>query len=76
MKSTRNRNGYFLKKGKDLLQIWEFPRYRDRILFFPELESTMKKAKSLALDGACDRTINCSRKADRWKRPERGKMGI
>ncbi len=75
-----NRNGYFLKKGKDLLQIWEFPKYRDRILFFPELESTMKKAKSLALDGACDRTIIAAEKqtdgkdlkGEKWESDEGG----
>ena len=75
-----NRNGYFLEKGKDILQKWEFPAYKDRLNFFPEIDSTMKKAKNSALEGAEDRTIiaaekqteGIDRKGDKWESEEGG----
>ena len=75
-----SRNGYSLKKEKDLLQKWEFPRYKDKIFFFPELDSTMKKAREAALDGASDRTIiaaekqtgGINRKGEKWESDEGG----
>ena len=75
-----NRNGYFLEKGKDILQKWEFPAYKDRLKFFPEIDSTMKKAKKSALEGAEDRTIIAAekqtegrdRKGDKWESEEGG----
>jgi BirA family biotin operon repressor/biotin-[acetyl-CoA-carboxylase] ligase len=57
-----NRSGYLLESSRDLLQKWEFPRFKDSIKFYPEIDSTMKKAKSLALSGAKDRTIVAAEK--------------
>ena len=75
-----SRNGYSLKQGKDLLQKWEFPRYKDRIYFFPEIDSTMKKAREAALEGAENRTIiaaekqthGIDRKGDKWESDKGG----
>ena len=75
-----SRDGYLLNKEKDLLQKWEFPRYKDRIRFFPELDSTMRKAREAALNGAADRTIIAAEKqtagidsrGEKWESDEGG----
>lgn len=61
-KIDSTRSGYLFESSRDLLQKWEFPRFKNSINFYPEIDSTMKKAKSLALSGAKDRTIIAAEK--------------
>ena len=62
-----NRSGYILKQEKDILQKWEFPRYINSIEIFSDIDSTMKKAKKQALEGAEDRTIIAAEKQTEGK---------
>lgn len=44
--------GYELTKSPDTPFPWEFPNFKDRIHYFPEVESTMDVARNLARKGA------------------------
>ena len=44
--------GYELTKSPDIPFPWEFPNFKDRIHYFPEVESTMDVARNLARKGA------------------------
>jgi BirA family transcriptional regulator, biotin operon repressor / biotin---[acetyl-CoA-carboxylase] ligase len=44
--------GYELKESPDTPFSWEFPRFEDRIHYFPEVDSTMNVARTLARKGA------------------------
>jgi BirA family transcriptional regulator, biotin operon repressor / biotin---[acetyl-CoA-carboxylase] ligase len=44
--------GYQLTETPDIPFSWEFPRFEDRIHYFPEVDSTMDMARDLARKGA------------------------
>jgi BirA family transcriptional regulator, biotin operon repressor / biotin---[acetyl-CoA-carboxylase] ligase len=44
--------GYQLTESPDIPFSWEFPRFEDRIHYFPEVDSTMNVARDLARKGA------------------------
>lgn len=50
-------NGYFLIASPDVLYPWEFPEREAELAYFPELESTMDKAKDLARKNCPDFTV-------------------
>lgn len=50
-------NGYKLVNSPDVLFPWEFPGRESKILYFPELTSTMDVARDLARDKCPDFTV-------------------
>jgi len=49
--------GYCLKSSPDVLYPWEFPEREASLVYFPELGSTMDKAKELARKNCPDFTV-------------------
>ena len=49
-------NGYQLENCPDIPYPWEFPGWESKILYYPELPSTMSKAKELARNNCPDFT--------------------
>jgi len=50
-------SGYHLLTSPDILLPWEFPDFEYKVYYFPELSSTMDKARELARRGAEEGTI-------------------
>ena len=50
-------NGYRLELSPDLLYPWEFPEREARMIYYPELSSTMDTAKELARGNCPDFTV-------------------
>ncbi len=54
---TSSASGYHLIKSPDIPFSWEFPQREDKIIYYHELESTMKIAKAIAGKGAAHFTV-------------------